>query len=99
MSRPWRSPGNPRRAQRSGSPWERRSKGAAAGFAARRNRRQADFLAKKQEALSAVAAAFHLELADPWGPVKTLQRAFDPSALTFSPEYYDVLGLVPPAGG
>ena len=60
---------------------------------------KADFLAKKQEALSAVAAAFHLEPADPWGPVKTLQRAFDPSALTFSPEYYDVLGLEPPAGG
>ena len=54
-----------------------------------------DFLVQKQAALKAVAAAFQLEPADPWGPVKALQRAFDPSALTFSPEYYDVLGLEP----
>ena len=54
-----------------------------------------DFLDQKRAALEGVAAAFHLEPADPWGPVKALQAAFDPSALTFSPEYYDVLGLEP----
>ena len=54
-----------------------------------------DLLERKKAALTAIAAAFHLEPADPWGPVKALQGAFDPSALTFSPEYYEVLGLEP----
>lgn len=30
---------------------------------------------------------------DPYEPVKALQGAFDPGVLTFSDEYYDVLGL------
>ena len=57
-----------------------------------------DFLAQKRAAMEAVAAAFHLEPADPWGPVKVLQAAFDPETLVFPEEYYDVLGLEPPAG-
>ena len=59
---------------------------------------KADFLARKQEALETVAASFHLEPADPWGPVKALQADFAPETLTFSEEYYDLLGLEPPAG-
>ena len=55
-----------------------------------------DFLAQKRAALGAVAAAFHLEPADPWKPVKALQAAFDPSGLVFSDTYYDVLGLENP---
>ena len=55
-----------------------------------------DFLAQKRAALGAVAAAFHLEPADPWKPVKALQAAFDPSGLVFSDAYYDVLGLENP---
>ncbi|WP_298030674.1 hypothetical protein [uncultured Dysosmobacter sp.] len=51
------------------------------------------FLAQKAAALEAVSAAFGLEPADPYEKVKTLQRAFDPACLTFSDEYYDVLGL------
>ena len=57
-----------------------------------------DFLAQKRAAMEAVAAAFHLEPADPWVPVKALQAAFAPETLTFSKEYYDLLGLEPPAG-
>ena len=52
-----------------------------------------DFAAQKRAALEAVTAAFHMEPADPWGPVKALQAAFDPKGLVFSAEYYDVLGL------
>jgi len=51
------------------------------------------FSAKKDQALGAVAAEFHLVPADPYGPVRALQRAFDPEDLKFSEEYYDVLGL------
>ena len=40
--------------------------------------------------------AFGLEPADPFEPVKAMQAAFDPSALVFSDEYYDVLGLENP---
>ena len=56
------------------------------------------FFAKKDAALSAVAAAFGLAPADPFEKVKALQAAFDPSVLRFSGEYYDVLGLEPPPG-
>ncbi len=51
------------------------------------------FSAKKDQALGAIAAEFHLVPADPYGPVRALQRAFDPEDLKFSEEYYDILGL------
>lgn len=51
------------------------------------------FFAKKNAALETIARAFGLEPEDPYEKVKALQRAFDPSGLTFSDEYYDVLGL------
>lgn len=50
----------------------------------------------KAAALSAIADAFGLEPRDPFEPVKAMQAAFDPSALVFSDEYYDVLGLEDP---
>lgn len=50
----------------------------------------------KAAALSAIADAFGLEPRDPFEPVKAMQAAFDPSALVFSDEYYDVLGLENP---
>jgi len=52
-----------------------------------------EFFAKKNAALIAIADAFGLEPTDPYEKVKTLQAAFDPGALEFSDEYYDVLGL------
>ena len=54
------------------------------------------YFARKQEALTAVREAFGLVPADPYGPVKAMQAAFDPAGLRFSPEYYDVLGLEMP---
>lgn len=51
------------------------------------------YFARKREALAAIAAAFGLEPADPFGPVKALQQNFDPAVLEFSDEYYDTLGL------
>ena len=51
---------------------------------------------ERDEALSAVAAAFALTGEDPYETVKALQAAFDPAGLRFSEEYYDVLGLEPP---
>lgn len=53
---------------------------------------------EKRQALDALAAAFQAVPADPFQPVKALQRGFDPSQLTFSDEYYDVLGLERPGG-
>lgn len=50
----------------------------------------------KAAALAAIADAFGLEPKDPFDPVKAMQAAFDPSALVFSDEYYDVLGLENP---
>lgn len=55
-----------------------------------------DFLARKADTLSAIAEAFGLEPKDPYGPVKAMQAAFDPSVLVFPDEYYDVLGLENP---
>ena len=52
-----------------------------------------DFLARKEETLGALRAAFSLSPADPYGAVKALQAGFDPAVLTFSPEYYETLGL------
>lgn len=55
-----------------------------------------ELLERKTAALTAVAGAFGLEPRDPFGPVKAMQAAFDPSGLVFSDEYYDVLGLENP---
>lgn len=57
-----------------------------------------EYYAAKDAALSAIAAAFALEPADPWARVRALQGAFDPAGLVFSDEYYDVLGLENPRG-
>jgi len=52
-----------------------------------------DFYARRDRALAAIAREFGLSAKDPYGPVRTMQRSFDPRVLRFSPEYYDVLGL------
>lgn len=52
-----------------------------------------EFFAKRDAALDAIAEAFAIRPQDPYEKVKALQAAFDPSCLTFSDEYYDVLGL------
>lgn len=54
------------------------------------------FFAERDAALEAVAEAFGLEPRAPYARVKTLQGAFDPAGLTFSGEYYDILGLENP---
>ena len=54
------------------------------------------FLAKKEEALSAVREAFGLTPADPYAKVKELQAVFNPEELSFSDEYYEVLGIERP---
>ena len=51
------------------------------------------FFARKEQTLEALAAAFSLSPADPYKAVKALQAGFDPAAVTFSPEYYETLGL------
>lgn len=51
---------------------------------------------QRDHALSAIAAAFSLEGADPYEKVRALQAAFDPACPRFSEEYYDVLGLERP---
>ena len=53
----------------------------------------------KFRALDAIAHAFNLAPRDPHEAVKALQSAFDPACLTFSEEYYDVLGLENPRNG
>lgn len=55
-----------------------------------------EYFARKAAALDTIAEAFALEPKDPYETVKALQAAFDPSHLTFSNEYYDVLGLENP---
>lgn len=54
------------------------------------------FFARRDAVLDTIAKAFSLESRDPYKKVKALQMAFDPSCLTFSDEYYDVLGLEHP---
>ena len=54
------------------------------------------FLTKKEAALSAVREAFGLIPADPYAKVKELQTLFDPEVLSFSDEYYEVLGIERP---
>ena len=51
------------------------------------------FFARRDAALATIARAFDLRPCDPYQPVKALQGAFDSGALTFSDEYFDVLGL------
>ena len=55
-----------------------------------------DFFARKDRALETLSCTFGLRPQDPWEAVKALQGQFDPSTLTFSPEYYNVLGLEEP---
>lgn len=51
------------------------------------------FFEKKRQALDVIQETFDLEPADPYAPVRALQQKFDPVCLSFSEEYYDVLGL------
>lgn len=55
--------------------------------------REGDYLDRKKRALDAIARTFGLTPRDPYETVKALQMAFDPACLTFSDEYYEVLGL------
>lgn len=55
-----------------------------------------DFFVRKDQALETLRRTFGLTPQDPWEAVKALQGQFDPSGLTFSAEYYDVLGLEQP---
>ena len=55
-----------------------------------------ELLERKTAALTAVADCFGLEPQDPFGPVKAMQASFEASAVVFSDEYYDVLGLENP---
>lgn len=52
--------------------------------------------AEERAALDIIASAFKLGPQNPYEKVKALQADFDPSHLTFSNEYYDVLGLENP---
>lgn len=56
------------------------------------------FFKERDAALETVGEAFGLEPRDPYAGVKALQGAFDPARLTFSDEYYDILGLENPRG-
>ena len=56
-------------------------------------------LRNQAAALDAIADCFDLVPKDPYGAVRALQAAFDPSVLTFSDEYYDTLGLENPRDG
>ena len=55
-----------------------------------------EFFARKDQTLATLSRTFGLTSQDPWEMVKALQGRFDPSVLTFSPEYYNVLGLEQP---
>ena len=59
-------------------------------------RERAEYAARTDAVLSAIAREFDLTPADPFEKVKALQASFDLSALEFSDEYYDVLGLERP---
>ena len=50
-------------------------------------------LRRQDASLALVAEMFQIQPQDPFQRVKALQAAFDPSALEFSDEYYDTLGL------
>ena len=69
---------------------------AAEDAAARASGNMAEYFARSDAALTAIAKEFGLSPADPFDKVKALQAAFDPSGLEWSDEYYDVLGLENP---
>ena len=69
---------------------------AAEDAAARASGDMAEYFARKDAALAAIAGEFGLAPAHPFDKVKALQAAFDPSGLEWSDEYYDVLGLENP---
>lgn len=64
--------------------------------AARQKGDMAEYFARKDAALAAIAGELGLAPAHPFAKVKALQAAFDPSGLNWSDEYYDVLGLDDP---
>ena len=64
--------------------------------AARQEGKNAELFAKKDAALAVIAKEFGLAPAEPFEKVKTMQAEFDPSVLSFSDEYYDVLGMERP---
>lgn len=53
-------------------------------------------LRSRDQALSLLSETFGIQPQDPYAAVKAMQAAFDPSALVFCDEYYDVLGLENP---
>lgn len=55
-----------------------------------------DTFRSRDQALARISETFGIQPQDPYAAVKALQTAFDPSALVFSDEYYDVLGLENP---
>lgn len=69
---------------------------AAEDAEARENEYQAKFFEEKDKALAAIVKEFDLIPVDPFKKVKAMQAKFDPAALNFSEEYYDVLGYERP---
>lgn len=53
------------------------------------------FFDQKDKALSSIAETFGLFPMDPFDRIKKMQASFDSQSLTFSSEYYDVLGIEP----
>ena len=52
-----------------------------------------EYFAKREAALAKIAEAFGVAPIEPYARAKVLQAAFNPSALNFSDEYYDTLGI------
>ena len=61
--------------------------------AARASGEHVKWFAARDAALAKIAETFGLTPVEPYEKVKAMQAAFDPSALEFSDEYYDTLGL------
>ncbi len=60
---------------------------------------QAAMSDRQKAALELLAETFSLTpMDDPYGYVTGIQATFDDRLVCYSPEYYDVLGLEPPAG-
>lgn len=55
-----------------------------------------EYYGAQRQALRTIEEAFSLGPREPYERVRALQKAFDPSVLTFSDEYYEVLGLENP---
>lgn len=51
---------------------------------------------RRDQALSMLTETFGIQPLDPYARIRALQSVFDPAVLTFSDEYYDVLGLENP---